>query len=89
MREFELIAVAALQLALVQTSAVVGVDAVAVRHEKDYIAGLASVDLPELPLKFLDPLLAFGGPVTLPHAVIRTTDEDTQCRYYGQAAKKM
>lgn len=69
MREFELIAIATLQLPLVQTSAVVGVDAVAVRYEEDNIAGLARVDLPELPLEVPDPLQSLGGPVPLQQTV--------------------
>lgn len=85
-REFEFIAVAALHLALVQTGAVVGVDAVAVCDEEYHIAGLASVDLPELPLNFPDPLFAFRGPVTLQQAEIRTKERGTQGRYLRHAA---
>lgn len=63
--EHELIAVAALQLALVQASAVVGVDAVAVSQEEDDIAGLVGVDVLELLPNVADLLVAFGAPVSL------------------------
>ena len=63
--EYELFAVAALQLTLVQTCAVVGVDAVAVCHEEDHIAGIIGVDLLELFPDVADPLVTFGAPVTL------------------------
>lgn len=48
MGEYELLTKAALQLTLVQTSAVVGVDTIAVCHEEDHVAGIIGVDLLEL-----------------------------------------
>ena len=63
--EYELIAVATLQLALVQTSAVVCIDAVAVCHEEDHLAGLIGVDLLELLPEVADLLVALGAPVAL------------------------
>lgn len=79
MGELELVSVAAVHLALVQTSAVVGVDAISIGDEEDNVAGLVGVDVLVLLPKVADPLVAFGAPVALSIQVTNRND----ARYVG------